>query len=957
MLTTLSKWFNELRSIHESVNRGRRRSMVRRTTPQLTSPETFEDRILLAAAIGDGDVDTSFASNGIAIWDSFPTHAGANPGDPRDPANEDVVHDVAVDSLGRTVAVGSYHTDDLDSDGFYLSDAFVVRFNPDGTLDTTFGQDVTGDNVPDGLVHFNFRDLFDGPHGLPLTATVATAVTIQPDGRIVVAGGTTSRPADLNEPTNAFVARLNDNGSFDDTFGPNHNGRFNFNNGSSPGGDFRDAAVADVTVNDAGQILIAGYAYDGVFDGGIYQFDSKQMMAARLESNGLFDTSFGDSGITTITNPQGFGQFTATGIEVANDGTVLLEGAYGPNARLSGQIVTRLLSNGTPDANFGTGGSVSYSLLAAGGQFFDVNRPLDLAPQADGTLLVALEMQRGIISFNPGQGLGVLHLAADGSIIPVSATDEFRFTSISFPLSEVPPDVDDIGWPYPDLDDAQILSDGSVITVGRWTGFFHHTTIDVFAFETRLAVARVTPDGILDTNFSGDGLNFFSDTNLSPQRIDNTFETAASLAIQPDGNLVLAATINTDGSGNESRDVFLRRVRNTLPVTDHAMLQSVPPVVIEALVHQVHQVDDINHIPSFVSDTVTFPGGGLSSGTFSGPGFSANIGSGDTIKLRFEAPAGQKFVVHAPTDATDVTFFVNAFWQTTNGDQTSAPLPVHSTTFENLVGVAPVNTYSLADVSDNGEAIILDEFYHVASEFSFTALQFEFVVLPGLIGADRTYSSVQSSSVPSFGTAAGFDGAPIDQPIMSIVPVGNAPPVAVVLNPSTMSVDENNDPALAIEVSTISVVDDGLGANNLSLSGPDAASFEIVGDKLRLKAGVTLDYESKSTYSVRVNADDSTVGLSPDAFVDFTLLVKVELSPLVSRVSPLPAKATSKTIDVTVTSSTVPTAAIQDFDLYVKIDSGAFTKFATVPAVNGAAMVSYPVSSNHTYFFYSKVRD
>ncbi len=53
------------------------------------------------------------------------------------------------------------------------------------------------------------------------------------------------------------------------------------------------------------------------------------------------------------------------------------------------------------------------------------------------------------------------------------------------------------------------------------------------------------------------------------------------------------------------------------------------------------------------------------------------------------------------------------------------------------------------------------------------------------------------------------------------------------------------------------------GTNTLSLSGADAASFEIVSGKLYLKAGVALDFETKSSYSVRVNVDDTTVGGTP----------------------------------------------------------------------------------------------
>jgi uncharacterized delta-60 repeat protein len=99
----------------------------------------------------------------------------------------------------------------------------------------------------------------------------------------------------------------------------------------------------------------------------------------------------------------------------------------------------------------------------------------------------------------------------------------------------------------------------------------------------------------------------------------------------------------------------------------------------------------------------------------------------------------------------------------------------------------------------------------------------------------------------------------------------NQAPTDVTLTPMSASLAENASTAGAITVATIAVTDDGLGTNVLSLSGADAASFEIVGNELRLKAGVSLDYETKSSYSVTVDVDDATVGGSPDASATFTL--------------------------------------------------------------------------------------
>jgi len=99
----------------------------------------------------------------------------------------------------------------------------------------------------------------------------------------------------------------------------------------------------------------------------------------------------------------------------------------------------------------------------------------------------------------------------------------------------------------------------------------------------------------------------------------------------------------------------------------------------------------------------------------------------------------------------------------------------------------------------------------------------------------------------------------------------NEAPTAVVLTPSSASLAENASTATFTTLATILVTDDALGVNTLSLTGTDAGSFEIVGNALRLRAGVSLDFETKPTYSVTVNVDDATVGSTPDASASFTL--------------------------------------------------------------------------------------
>jgi len=129
----------------------------------------------------------------------------------------------------------------------------------------------------------------------------------------------------------------------------------------------------------------------------------------------------------------------------------------------------------------------------------------------------------------------------------------------------------------------------------------------------------------------------------------------------------------------------------------------------------------------------------------------------------------------------------------------------------------------------------------------------------------------------------------------------NAPPTDVSLTGTTTSMAENTSTATRIKVADISVTDDPFGFNVLSLTGADAASFELDGDlnidgiggELYLKADVVLNYEVKAAYNVTVNVDDPlAAGAHPQATENFTLtLTDVNEAPdviLTNRVYSLP---------------------------------------------------------------------
>ena len=117
--------------------------------------------------------------------------------------------------------------------------------------------------------------------------------------------------------------------------------------------------------------------------------------------------------------------------------------------------------------------------------------------------------------------------------------------------------------------------------------------------------------------------------------------------------------------------------------------------------------------------------------------------------------------------------------------------------------------------------------------------------------------------------------------MFNVVPVNDSPSVS--LTNLVNSVDENSTFTNSIRVAEIVIDDDNSGVNELLLSGADASNFEIVGNELRLLAGMTLDFEGDSELDVTVGVDDSSIGLTSESSVDFTLdVLDVNESPTIS---------------------------------------------------------------------------
>lgn len=223
------------------------------------------------------------------------------------------------------------------------SDLLVIRLNPNGSLDTTFG------NGGEADLHLAQGNVMAG------------GVAILPGGQILVAG---SKRYDLAGPE-YLIARLTSSGSLDNTFGPYGQGYNETGYASS-----NVISIVDTLGLDAsGNVLLAGLCY-------IPASNANRPQVVRYTPNGLLDTSFANQGVFDYpTLARGFNS-----IGFQPGGQIIL-GMQEPNVT-NGSGVIRLTSNGTIDTTFGSNGS-----------FWDPNGAVsaDIAIQPDGKILMEMD--------------------------------------------------------------------------------------------------------------------------------------------------------------------------------------------------------------------------------------------------------------------------------------------------------------------------------------------------------------------------------------------------------------------------------------------------------------------------------------------------------------------------------------------------------------------------------------
>jgi hypothetical protein len=191
--------------------------------------------------------------------------------------------------------------------------------------------------------------------------------------------------------------------------------------------------------------------------------------------------------------------------------------------------------------------------------------------------------------------------------------------------------------------------------------------------------------------------------------------------------------------------------------------------------------------------------------------------------------------------------------------------PIANQVVENAPGGSVVGLTFLATPPDSGGPVTYSLLDDAGGRFRIHPTRGGIFVTSGAI-IDRETAAFYTIVVK----ASGSDGSSSTASYrIDVIDVNEAPRVEVA-NRIT-SLPENS--ATPVTLGRVDVIDDSLGVNTVSFTGADAAFFELAGGQLRLKAGVVLDYESKSSYTVTINVDDPTLGGGVDASTTFVLNV------------------------------------------------------------------------------------
>ncbi|MCP4983440.1 MAG: hypothetical protein GY935_23435, partial [Gammaproteobacteria bacterium] len=303
------------------------------------------DDLALTRYNTDGSLDTTFDGDG-----TLTTAIGSS---------TDRGYGVVVQDDGKILVSGYSHNG---SD----NDFVLIRYNTDGTLDTSF--DADGNN--DGIV---ITPIGSGDDS-------SFAVSVQSDGKILVAGKSN------NANTDFALVRYNTDGSLDTSFDADGIVTTDFGFGYDVG--------LGLMVQGDGKILVAGRSYNGSND---------DFALARYNTDGSLDTSFDGDGM--LITPIGTGSDYPEAATLQSDGKILVVGLT--NGSDDDFALVRYNTDGSLDTSFDADNDgIVITPIGSGN---DKGRAVTV--QSDGKILVAGESHNG-----SNYDFALVRYNADGSL-------------------------------------------------------------------------------------------------------------------------------------------------------------------------------------------------------------------------------------------------------------------------------------------------------------------------------------------------------------------------------------------------------------------------------------------------------------------------------------------------------------------------------------------------------------
>ena len=395
----------------------------------------------------DGSMDNSFNGNGRQITAINGTDEG---------------YAVAIQKDGKILLSGYTYT--TSSNTIFA----LVRYNKNGSPDSTFNGN--------GRQTANAGNMYIMP---------GTGVGVQTNGKIVLAGCTL-----MGTDYDFVVARFNENGSPDNSFGTNGIVTTDINTS--------DDYTGSVTIQSDDKIVLAGYSYLG----------SNQLFSlARYNRDGVADNNFGVAGKLSGDYNQGNTRYNATAIQA--DGKVVVAGTTW-NGLDNDFAIARYNTNGSVDLSFGDKGKASTS-------FGGIEEAVAIVIQADGKIIVAGASTNNL---NLNQ-FAVARYNTNGTL-------DNTFTNNGKQLVSAIGNADI-------CKSVALQADGKIVLAGS-------TFTDLNYDSCRFALVRLNSNGTPDNTFSDDGKQITS--------FGDAYSAASSVAIQTDGKIVIAGRIYLNQQNN-----------------------------------------------------------------------------------------------------------------------------------------------------------------------------------------------------------------------------------------------------------------------------------------------------------------------------------------------------------------------------------------------------------------------